>query len=184
MTSHKQCVESLPVVFNSKWLLKYIVPFWLCAAFIVGMNQFFLQASSIRSHSFLTFSLNVLFNVFVFFPFLKIIFYHYLEKVATKEKKSVQHITKRYERLIGYNDSQIERIEKDLFNYMNQPTNDKSIDYLKQTNKRLKKTHLETINCLVTSTQLMMIVIGKVIKIVHMTAPIGLIAWLVYFVLV
>lgn len=136
INSHIKLTEAKEQKFINKSIKKYNNWFWLLGLLMVLFNYYVISKATVEG--LYVISYNVVFYILIFFPFLKISYFYYLNNESGREQKEIKVIKKHYENLIQINDKHIEQFEKDLYRYYSNPEKNITINYLKKTNQQFK----------------------------------------------
>lgn len=155
-----------------KRALKGNFRFWFCSVLLLLFNYFFLQRSFFIENKFYYLLNNFVFNMFLLFPFVKIIYYYVLHYQSSYYQRKVSYINEKYELLKDFHDKQIDRLEKDLFYYYGNNQKNIAINYLAKTNIKLKKIH-KMIRKTITNrfTERLFNIIDYIIKVINILVP-------------
>lgn len=136
INSHIKLTEAKEQKFINKSIKKYNNWCWLLSLLMVLFNYYVISKATVEG--LYVISYNVVFYILIFFPFLKISYFYYLNNESGREQKEIKVIKKHYENLIQINDKHIEQFEKDLYRYYSNPEKNITINYLKKTNQQFK----------------------------------------------
>src|SRR5690554_2358799 len=128
---------------NPNWYKKRNLMLWFCSILLMVFNYFFIRDSNIVENKIYYYLYNVIFNLLVFIPFIKIGIFYYLNTKLNYSQKKLNYLKIEYDIVKDLNDKYIDKLEKDLYFYYSNTSKSISITYLAKTNNKLKKVNKE-----------------------------------------